>query len=160
MKFITTILFSVFVLSNLHAQREGPHVKTDSHNLRWYLDYQKAKKVSVELEKPMLLFFTGSDWCGACIELEKNYFSKNAFIKIAQEYVLVELDFPSKEELVRKDFIEDYMMLRKKYNAKAFPTVILLDDNQNVIGRATGYRGKNTKRIYTNLLKAALEAML
>ncbi|WP_298512484.1 thioredoxin family protein [uncultured Kordia sp.] len=160
MKAITTILCCLFITANLQAQKVGKHVKTDSHNLRWYLDYQKAKKVSIELEKPMLLFFTGSDWCGACIELEKNYFSKNAFVKIAQNYVLVELDFPSKEALVRKDYIDDYMMLRKKYNAKAFPTVILLDDKGNVIGRVSGYRGKNTKRIYTNLLKAALEAML
>ncbi|AXG69982.1 disulfide bond reductase DsbH [Kordia sp. SMS9] len=160
MKFFTTLVFSVFLLCNLHAQKEGKHVKTDSHNLRWYLDYQKAKKVSTELEKPMLLFFTGSDWCGACIELEKNYFSKSAFIKLAEKFVLVELDFPRNEKILRKDYIDDYMMLRKKYNAKGFPTVILLDDLGNVIGRVSGYRGKNTKRIYTNLIKAALEAIL
>ncbi|WP_053002369.1 thioredoxin family protein [Kordia jejudonensis] len=160
MKLFTAIVCSLFLFCQLHAQKEGKHVKTDSHNLRWYLDYQKAKKVSQELKKPMLLFFTGSDWCGACIQLEKEYFSKSAFIKIAQEYVLVELDFPSKEELVRKDYIDDYMVLRKKYNAKAFPTVLLLDAEGNVIGRVSGFRGKETKRIYTNLLKAALEAIL
>ncbi|WP_298425111.1 thioredoxin family protein [uncultured Kordia sp.] len=160
MKSIITILSVLFLTCNLHAQKVGKHVKTDSHNLRWYLDYQKAKKVSEELKKPMLLFFTGSDWCGACKLLEQKYFSKNTFIKIAQEYVLVELDFPSKKELVRADYIEDYMSLRKKYNAKAFPTTILLDFKGNVIGRATGYRGKETKRIYTNLLKAALDAIL
>lgn len=159
MKIITILLCSLFVICNLHAQKEGPHVKTDSHNLRWYLDYQKAKKVSTELKKPLLLFFTGSDWCGACIQLEKEYFSKNTFIKLAPEFVLVELDFPSKEELVRKDYIDDYMMLRKKFNAKGFPTVIVLDTKGNAIARVSGFRGKNTKRIYTNLLKAALEAM-
>ncbi|MFK7749459.1 MAG: thioredoxin family protein [Kordia sp.] len=111
MKFVTTMLFCLFITCNLQAQKTGKHVKTDSHNLRWYLDYQKAKKVSAELEKPMLLFFTGSDWCGACIELEKNYFSKNAFIKLAEKFVLVELDFPSKKELVREKYIDDYMML-------------------------------------------------
>ncbi|WP_430409827.1 thioredoxin family protein [Kordia sp.] len=160
MKTFTTILCSLFILCNLNAQKKTKDVKVDSHKLRWQLDYNKARKISLEQKKPILLFFTGSDWCGACIQLEKEYFSKSSFIKLAQEFVLVELDFPSKEEFVRKAYIEDYMMLRKKYNAKAFPTVLLLDTKSNVIGRVSGFRGKDTKRIYTNLLKAALEAIL
>jgi len=158
MKTITTILITLFIVCNLHSQKEGKHVKTDSHNLRWYLDYNKAREVSKGLKKPILLFFTGSDWCGACIQLEKEYFAKNTFVKLADEFVLVELDFPKNKEILREEYIDVYMALRKKYNAKGFPTVIVLDTDENVIARTSGFRGKNTKRVYTNLLKAALEA--
>lgn len=160
MKIFTTILCSLFLLCTLNAQKKTKDVKVDSHKLRWQLDYNKARKISQEQKKPILLYFTGSDWCGACIQLEENYFSKNAFIKLADKFVLVELDFPKNKEILREAYIDVYMALRKKYNAQGFPTVIVLDTDENVIGRTSGYRGDNTKRIYTNLLKAVLEAIL
>lgn len=43
----------------------------EAQELKWETDINKAIKVSNKTKKPMLLFFTGSDWCGWCIRLQK-----------------------------------------------------------------------------------------
>ncbi len=35
-----------------------------AQELKWETDINKAITVSNKTKKPMLLFFTGSDWCG------------------------------------------------------------------------------------------------
>ena len=61
----------------------------------WETDINKAIKVSNKTKKPMLLFFTGSDWCGWCIRLQKEVLKTPEFATWAKEnVVLVELDFP------------------------------------------------------------------
>ena len=48
----------------------------------------------------VLMDFTGSDWCGWCIKMDKEIFSTPEFQKYAQaNLVLVELDFPHKKQL-------------------------------------------------------------
>ena len=45
------------------AEIENPFV--------WHTDMNKAVALSNKIKKPMLLFFTGSDWCGWCVRLQK-----------------------------------------------------------------------------------------
>lgn len=37
----------------------------------WGTDWEAAKKKAAEADRPILVNFTGSDWCGWCIKLEK-----------------------------------------------------------------------------------------
>ena len=63
--------------------------------LTWHTDMSKAVEISMQEEKPMLLFFTGSDWCGWCIRLQKEVLKTPEFTKWAKDNViLVELDYP------------------------------------------------------------------
>ena len=62
---------------------------------QWETNYQAALEQAAKENKMVLLDFTGSDWCGWCIKLKKDTFSKPEFQKLAEEkLVLVELDFP------------------------------------------------------------------
>ena len=45
----------------------------------WDDDYQKALAQAKAEKKMVLLNFTGSDWCGWCIKLDKEVFSKAEF---------------------------------------------------------------------------------
>ncbi|WP_269226467.1 thioredoxin family protein [Flavobacterium eburneipallidum] len=66
-----------------------------AQELKWETDINKAITVSNKTKKPMLLFFTGSDWCGWCIRLQKEVLKTPEFTKWAKaNVVLVELDFP------------------------------------------------------------------
>ena len=48
----------------------------------------------------MLLFFTGSDWCGWCHRLQREVFNTPAFTTWASsDVILVELDFPRNKVL-------------------------------------------------------------
>ena len=40
----------------------------------WLVDFEKAAELSIKSGKPILANFTGSDWCGWCIRLQKEVF--------------------------------------------------------------------------------------
>lgn len=64
-------------------------------NQIWHTDINKAIAISNKEQKPMFLFFTGSDWCGWCIRLQKEVFKTPEFTAWAKDkVVLVELDYP------------------------------------------------------------------
>lgn len=75
-------------------------VKAQESELTWHTNFDKAMQLSVAEKKPLMLFFTGSDWCGWCMRLQKEVFHKTEFVAWAKEHVvLVELDFPRKKQL-------------------------------------------------------------
>lgn len=98
----------------------------------WQTDLEKALKQSKKEKKPVLIEFTGSDWCPPCIMMQKNVFSKKDFIsKASKNFILVELDFPRGDpDLEKKN--EPHA---KKYKIEGFPTVVLLDENQKEFDR-------------------------
>ena len=62
----------------------------------WLTDLDAAKAQAVKENKPVLVDFTGSDWCPPCKALHKNVFESAEFAAVASKYVLVELDYPRK----------------------------------------------------------------
>ena len=93
----------------------------------WEADFAAAKKVATEKKRPMLLLFTGSDWCPYCIQLERNVLSQNAFQKFATEkLVLVFLDFPRRTQLPPAQRKANET-LASQYRIEGFPTVVLTD---------------------------------
>ena len=57
-----TLIIVLFVMGSFSIQAQ---------ELVWQTDINKAISISNKEKKPMLLFFTGSDWCGWCIRLQK-----------------------------------------------------------------------------------------
>ena len=45
----------------------------------WSNDYAASCKQAAEAKKDLLIDFTGSDWCGWCIKLNKEVFSHDEF---------------------------------------------------------------------------------
>ena len=71
----------------------------------------------------MMLFFTGSDWCGWCIRLQKEVFFKEEFVKWAKDnVVLVELDFPRKKQLDPTLQQQNYS-LQNAFKIQGYPTI-------------------------------------
>jgi len=67
----------------------------------WTMDYDAAKKVAEEKKLPILLNFTGSDWCIWCEFLDMRVFSRPAWKKYALEnLMLVWIDLPKNPKLV------------------------------------------------------------
>lgn len=88
----------------------------------WTTDLDKAfEKAKIE-KKPVLVEFTGSDWCPPCIAMRKNVFSTKEFVTAAsKKYILVELDFPKGDPAVA----EKNQPFAEKYKIEGFPTVVL-----------------------------------
>ncbi|MFH1970021.1 MAG: thioredoxin family protein [Verrucomicrobiota bacterium] len=105
----------------------------------WLTDFNKAKKEAAEKNLLILADFSGSDWCGWCIKLDKEVFSQKEFKAFAKERLVLFLaDFPRAKEL-KADVKAQNEQLCKAYGVKGFPTVLLLDAGGKVIAR-TGYR--------------------
>lgn len=94
-----------------------------AQELKWETDINKAISVSNKTKKPMLLFFTGSDWCGWCIRLQKEVLKTPEFSKWAKEnVVLVELDYPRRTP--QSDAIKlQNNGLQQAFGIQGFPTV-------------------------------------
>ncbi len=96
---------------------------TAQENLNWHTDVNKAIELSVKTNKPLFFFFTGSDWCGWCIRLQKAVFSKPEFEKWANESViLVELDFPRRTK-ISADLQKQNRELANMFGVRGYPTI-------------------------------------
>src|SRR3954465_7887205 len=61
----------------------------------WQTDYAKALAKAKAENKRGPLDFTGSDWCGPCIELNKKVFSTKEFRAFADKnLIFVQVDYP------------------------------------------------------------------
>lgn len=109
----------------------------------WFTDMEVAKTAALKSGKPILVDFTGSDWCPPCKALHKNVFESPEFAQASAAYVLLELDFPQKiaqDPTVKAKNAE----LSKKYAVTGFPTVLLLDAKTgDVFGKTVGFGGES-----------------
>jgi len=107
----------------------------------WIEDYPKAEVIAAQQDRAMLLDFTGSDWCGWCMKLHAEVFSKPAFEKYAKEnLVLVKLDFPKKKEQPEQRKQQN-RALAEKYGIRGFPTLIILSPAGEKLGQMGYMRG-------------------
>ncbi len=120
----------------------------------WETDFAKASELAKKEGKHMLLDFSGSDWCGWCVKLEKEVFKKSEFKDYAKQHlVLVLLDFPRSKPQSKK-LKEQNKELAQKYEIKGYPSVILLSPEGELVGK-TGYQPGGPEK-YVEHLKAML----
>lgn len=104
----------------------------------WTEDFAAAKQTAKSEGKDLLLDFTGSDWCGWCIKLKDEVFSKDEFKAYAKdEFVLVMLDFPRKQQSA--DIKAQNAKLKDEYGIRGFPTIYLTDAQGRPYAK-TGYK--------------------
>ena len=110
----------------------------------WSTDYAKALQTAKTQNKRVLLDFTGSDWCGPCIQFKKQVFSRPDFAAYAEKnLVLVEVDYPQRKKQ-SAELVKQNERLAKQYGIeeKGYPTVVLLDPNGKIVRELTGYDGE------------------
>lgn len=96
---------------------------TQAQELTWHNDLSKASEIAMKSNKPLMLFFTGSDWCGWCMRLQKEVFLTPDFTKWAKDnVVLVELDFPRRKQLP-DDIKKQNADMEQLFGIRGYPTV-------------------------------------
>ena len=117
----------------------------------WTSDYAAAVAQAEAEGKPLLLEFTGSDWCAPCKVLEQKVFATETFrTEAPKSYVLVQLDYPMRTELppgVKQQNAE----LRERYPVPGLPTVLLTDVQGRVFYARSGYFGQTPEQYLTEL---------
>ncbi len=120
----------------------------------WSEDFDKVMQQAKEEGKYVLADFTGSDWCGWCIRLNKEVFSQKEFKDYAKDnLLLVSLDFPSNKEQ-SEALKKQNATLAKKYGIRGYPTVLIFNPQGEVIEK-TGYR-KGGAKAYVEYLKSLI----
>ncbi len=121
----------------------------------WMTDLPAALQQAEKEGKLVLVDFTGSDWCSACIVLRRTVLDTPEFREFtADKFVLMEVDLPLDEgmnpELRRRN--EE---IAKRYGVGGFPTVMVLDPQGRVMG---GFQGSLSPDAARAQLKSACEA--
>ena len=110
--------------------------------IRWESDFTAAKKIAKEKRELILLNFSGSDWCGPCIVLRRDYLENPVFTAMANEnLVLVNADFPRKKKNIgTPEQVKRNEGLAEVYNKEGnFPLTLLLNADGKVLKT---WRGK------------------
>lgn len=119
----------------------APAADLSKRRAKWTEDWEEALAESKSSGLPILLLMTGSDWCGYCMQLEKNVFEDRAFERFANEHlVLMKADFPHNTSQ-KKAVKEQNAKLKETYPFNGYPTVILLDPELKELDRLVGYGG-------------------
>ena len=159
-KFISAIRLPIFFLAiaialviaahrneaKTAAQKETPPTRlapaSNAPIGTWTTDYKKAQEEAKARHKLLLLDFTGSDWCGFCIQLDKAILQQPQFKDYASKnLVLMEVDFP-RRKAQSAETQKQNMELARRYQIEGFPTLVVLNGEGKTVWRYDGlYQG-------------------
>lgn len=110
----------------------------------WTADFEAAKNLSKEKNLPLLLDFTGSDWCGWCKLMDRKVFAEKTWDDWAKTNVVcVTVDFPEDRSKLTRKVQKQNQALLARFGVKGFPTFVLLaPGGEKEIGR-TGCPGRD-----------------
>lgn len=106
-----------------------------------YEHADSAYAESREHKRPLLLFFSGSDWCPHCQRFEKSILMNSEFQSFARNrLVILQLDFPQRKKQPA-ELKKQNEALAEKYNPRGiFPAILLLNSDRS---RSVTYEYKN-----------------
>ena len=110
--------------------------------LTWNADLTTALQQAKATREPVLVVFSGSDWCKPCMQLKQEVFDQPEFASFARDrFVLARFDFPrnKKNRLDAAQTKLNEQAAAQLNKEGAFPAVVLLSPEGNVLAR-TGYR--------------------
>lgn len=136
-KTVGAVLFGLVMINTQLSQSEEKAALVGAELGAWTMDFDAAVKLAGEKKVPLLLNFTGSDWCHWCIHMDKTVFAKEDWKDYAKEnLVLVTLDFPRNSSGIPENYQKRNQELQAKYEVRGYPTYLILDsDAETVLGQ-------------------------
>ncbi len=133
-------------------------VLVEPHGVAWQEDYQEALKKAAAEGKKVLIFFTGSDWCGPCKNLVTDLFEKEEFIALTEDkFVFYEANFPRwRKDLVSASQKKANEKLSSKFKVKSYPTVVIVDAKGKLKDSFKGYSLMRDTSTHYDLIKRNL----
>lgn len=121
-------------------------------SISWETSYQKALEKSQRENKPLFLFFTGSDWSGTAMKMKNEVLDSEPFQKmVGSDFICMEVDFPQHTTLSREK-LEQNNFLQERFQVKEWPLILLIDGSEREIIRL-GYLSENGPQLAQDLLR-------
>lgn len=121
-------------------------------------NYSVAQSKARNMEKPLLILFSGSDWCRPCMQLHKTVYETEKFQTYADKnFVMYYADFPRRPQNQLPDDVKaTNQSLASQYALSGVPTtVVLSSDGKKVLGKIVG-NPDGTYDGYVNKLKSLI----
>lgn len=129
-----------------------------NQEISWLTNFEEAKKEAKKTKKPILVYFTGSDWCSPCIQLKEDFFDSQKFKSQANDLVLVLIDYPRRVDIISETQMEYNKKLMNQINPqKTFPLVIGFNYKGNEIDKISGYSSLRDPNYHFTLLETLLK---
>ena len=125
----TALLLALLLLSLLLLALPAAAVEVDASGAvpgRWTHDYPAAAALSRDQNLPLLLNFTGSDWCIWCKRMDASVFSTPLWKAYATNFALAFVDFPSDESALPPGAAERNRQLQQVHRVRGYPTFVLI----------------------------------
>lgn len=133
------------------------YAQTSSSKLKWETDFETAKKIAKKEAKPILMLFTGSDWCPPCKTLKKDFFNSSEFSAKANSFVLLLVDFPRNKENISEAQQKANKALNSAYGVRSLPTIIATDYNGRVIDKIKSYNSARDTRYHFEFINKLIK---
>jgi len=104
---------------------------TEQKSLDWQYYTESRYENALNDNKRMIIDFY-ADWCIPCKELDALTFSDDRVIKAAKEFTSMKVD-------MTVTLSEEIEIIRKKFEIRGMPTVLIIDSQGNEIERITGF---------------------
>ena len=116
----------------------------------WHENFDDAMAAAKESGNPILLNFSGSDWCIWCKRLNNEVLTHQVFKDYAKKnLVLAVADFPRGKGQTQALKDQNNALLQK-YGVRGFPTVLLISSDGKLIAQ-TGYMRGGAKAYVAHL---------
>ncbi|MGB0974439.1 MAG: thioredoxin family protein [Flavobacteriaceae bacterium] len=144
------VIVAFFMLSSTYAQQSKPA------ELHWETDFEVAKKKSKKYKKPILMLFTGSDWCPPCKLLKKDFINSEEFKTKSTEFVLLLVDFPKNKANFTSEQENHNKELNSAYGVRSLPTLIAVNAEGHIIDKIKNYSASRNTNAHFEFLERVL----
>lgn len=143
-----------FIEANISETPKEPATTVKANRkARWQSKFSKAQAEAKETGLPILMLFTGTEWCPYCVKLEDQVFAEKEFKTFAnQNLVLLMLDY---EAGGTRD--KELNKLKSEYGVSGFPTYFLTDASGSKLAKG-GYRAEINPEQFEAWVKKAQKA--
>ena len=123
-------------------------------DLAWTTSLPDAQARAKTEGKLVFVNFTGTDWCPACEQMDKDVLEKPQFVDYAKtNLVLVQIDFPiAKKQTPELEAAN--AALTNKFEVRGFPTFLVFNPSGKLVWKQEGYLDGGPKTMIAKLNKA------
>lgn len=139
--FFSFVCFTVAIIGlALATESRGEQPNAIKPYAKWVVSYNRAVEQAKQTGRPIMLVFSGSDWCSWCQKLSQEVFTTHEFARWSTDNVIkVEVDFPMSHPLPEEVRLQNER-LKNRFADEivSYPTVLFISPDGKILGK-TGY---------------------
>lgn len=147
---------TLMIMTGIYAMAFCMSCSPKSKSIPWLTSYDQAVEMAARENKPVLVFFHGSDWCPPCIRMQREVFTNDTFIhEVSEKAIFLDIDFPRKKKITDAQLSHNNDV-KKKFGlpedfTQGYPQVVIINAEGNVFYQEKGYSGEGPDELI-NLL--------